>query len=95
MSASCVFFLIYEIKIEHQVKIVESNLMIYKVKVIKLINKFKWHVNLWRVISMPSSYLHFFFNRVSYGTIIFKQIYWTHKWDPNRYYHSKAEWTWE
>ena len=27
--------------------------------------------------------------------IILKQIYLTERWDPNRYYHSTPEWTWE
>ena len=27
--------------------------------------------------------------------IIFKQIYLTHRWDTNRYYHSESNWTWE
>ena len=25
-------------------------------------------------------------------SIIFKHIYFTHRWNPNRYYHSKSEW---
>ena len=27
--------------------------------------------------------------------IIFKQIYLTNRWDPNRYYYFRSEWVWE
>ena len=27
--------------------------------------------------------------------IVFKQLYLTHRWDPNRYHHSGSEWNWE
>ena len=50
------------------------------------------------------SYLHFLYSLNSFFfvfvlhrvqnqiPIIFKQIYLTHRWDPNRYYHSRSEW---
>ena len=39
-------------------------------------------------------YFHLYgFNYSFLVLIIFQQIYFLHRWDPNRYYHSKSEWT--
>ena len=44
-------------------------------------------------------YFYFFVSFFSKGFfffhIIFESIYLTHKWDLNRYYHSRSVWTWE
>ena len=36
-----------------------------------------------------------FINFLQFNGIIFWQMYLTHRWDLNRYYHSRFEWTWE
>ena len=43
-----------------------------------------------------SCFLRDFFRTRPYQMkIIFKQIYFIHRWDNNRYYYSKSEWIWE
>ena len=37
----------------------------------------------------------FFCTQSFWRLMIFKQIYLTYKWDPNKYYYSDSGWTWE
>ena len=55
-----------------------------------------------RINSSNLDYFNFFnFQIILYQIQIFnffknfEQLYLTHIWDPNRYYHPRSEWTWE
>ena len=79
-------------------------------KVLWLADWFYRHINQSRVIlylevrESRLIYVHiytcffrafFFLHTVLSNTNNFKLIYLTHKWNPNRFYHSASVWTWE